>query len=230
MASELLSTGYTEVSSTYQLPDQEIDLSQWIYEMTHAYVHGKILEIGSGNGIMCNQFISNGISLRISDPNRECSELLAKQFMGNKLIKGVHKIDLNHEQFESKYIQYLSRFNVVLSLNVTEDLIHNKRSIANAEKLLKERGCIIIQLPAPVALYNKLDEGVTSWRKQNKYYLKMLLGKETEIVKIIFFNISTHTVIEQPSLYHQFVKSFTQAGSDGPYRMGLSMLAVARKK
>src|SRR5580700_6451837 len=69
-------------------------LNQWLYQLIRQCLKGKVLEIGSGKGNLSSLFVQDGVSLRISDPDRSNCAFLQKWFDGNPTIKGVHQLDI----------------------------------------------------------------------------------------------------------------------------------------
>jgi hypothetical protein len=202
------------------------DLSKWIAELIHPYLKGKILELESSTGEMSDIFALAGLSFRISDKNLESCLSLKSKFEGQPLIKGIHRIDLEHSRFEEKYAQYLGRLDTIVFLNTTAYNWNNQLLWNNAKQLLRADGHMIILIPAQTAIYNEIEDVVEEWKQTNRRYIKSLLGKEIKFLKTHFFilrAINTKT-FELGSQAPQF-----QTKDDVPYcRLGLSVLAVIK--
>jgi SAM-dependent methyltransferase len=219
-------------------------LNQWMFETIRPYVKGKVLEIGSGIGNISECFVLQGMSITLSDLELHYCNLLCEKFSGEPKVQGVHQIDLGHPNFERAYSSLLGSFDTVFALNVVEHIQNDQVAVANAKKLLRNGGYLIVLVPAYKALYNELDEGLEHWRRYNRKTLKSLLTKDFDIVKTQYFNLAGiagwflsgsilhHKTLPAGSLklYNKLVPLFRMADEIVFHRIGLSVIAIGKKK
>jgi len=229
---------------TLQHLSEAKQLNQWMFDTIRPFVKGPVLEIGSGIGNISSLFVENGIPIHLSDLESKYCEVLRGKFEGEPLVKGVKQIDLSHPDFENRYAKLLGQFGTVFALNVVEHIPNDKLGIANAKLLLKTRGRLIILVPAYTALYNDLDVHLDHFRRYNRESLKKLLSKDFEILNTQYFNLAgivgwwlSGTVMRkktlpegQLSLYDKLVPLFRVADAMTFKQVGLSVIAVGRKR
>ncbi|HEY4061121.1 MAG TPA: hypothetical protein VGM30_04435 [Puia sp.] len=201
-------------------------LHQWLYNLIRPFVKGRVLEIWSGEGIMASFFLQDNLPLRISDPHRSNYATLKEKFEKGPIIQGIYRINLYDPEFETTYKQFLGEFHTVLSINAIEKDVANPSVLKNANKLLKERGRLIILLPAQTILYEESDEGLEELRRWNQLYAKDLLGSTVKIHH--FFSVSDAPQSIQLSLYSQQVPSFQIARGASSCQPGLYIIAMTR--
>ncbi len=219
-------------------------LNQWMFNTIRPYVKGNVLEIGSGIGNISSVFVQAGIPLSVSDLSPHYCQMLKRNFDNEPMVRGVYQIDLAHGSFETVYAGLMQGFDTVFALNVVEHIYNDELAITNAKQLLRKRGHLIVLVPAYTALYNGLDMGLEHWRRYNRESLKKLLSKDFEILKTQYFNLAgivgwflSGSVLKndklpskQLSLYDKLVPLFRVADAMTFNQVGLSVIAVGRKK
>jgi len=166
-------------------------LNDWMFESIQPYINGKVLEIGSGIGNISSRVIRNGIPLCVSDYSDHYCRLLEKKFAGQPLMKGVFQLDLADADFESVYPTLIGRFDTVFALNVVEHIRNDGLAIANARRLLKPGGLLIILVPAFQVLYNGFDKELEHFRRYTRRSVKNLLRTQgLEVVTSWYFNLA----------------------------------------
>jgi SAM-dependent methyltransferase len=202
-------------------------LHHWLYHLIRPYIAGRILEVWSGEGTMASIFLQNGTQLHISDPHRSNYAALTAKLEKGTILKGIHRINLFDPDFSITHQPFVEKFNTIISLNATEKNAIEPLVLKNAKNLLKERGRVIILLPAQTVLYEESNEGLKELRRWNWQYIKTLLGNTGKIHH--FFSISETPLSIQPSLYNQQVPSFHVSEGISFPRPGLYIIAMVRK-
>ena len=163
--------------------------NRWMYKTIRPYIHGKILEIGSGIGNISQYFLDEKKQIAISDIRQNYLSFLTKEFTHSETLQGVHKIDLTHPDFEQKHTSIFHTFDSVFALNVIEHIKNDELALANCKKFLKPGGNLLILVPAYPSLYNVLDKELFHYRRYTKSMLESQLIKQGFIVsKTFFFN------------------------------------------
>jgi 2-polyprenyl-3-methyl-5-hydroxy-6-metoxy-1,4-benzoquinol methylase len=187
-ANQRTSTPATDApnSTSTGQPDQ---FSTWLYTQISDYISGKILQIGCASGKLTEILIQNGWSLRISDPHRSKWQELQEKYSDNKSIKGIHRIDLAQEEFQTAYEKYLNKFDTVLSLNIVDKYYEQHHVWDNALQLLTGSGILILCLPAPTVPFNQTIPGLDNLQHANRQFIKVRFGGNYKIMKTRFFII-----------------------------------------
>ncbi len=219
-------------------------LNQWMFDTIRPFVKGNVLEIGSGIGNISSYFVQAGIPITLTDLDTHYCRLLTKNFEREPMVRGVYQLDLAHQNFVNVYTSLLEKYDTVFALNVVEHIPNDKLAIANAKLLLRRGGHLVVLVPAYTALYNGLDQGLEHWRRYNRHSLKKLLSKDFEILKTQYFNLAgivgwflSGSILKkaalpsgQISIYDKLVPLFRIADAMAFNQVGLSVIAVGRKK
>ncbi len=215
-----------------------------MFDTIRPFVKGSVLEIGSGIGNISSLFVQNGIPITLSDLEPQYCQKLQYHFDRDPMVRGIHQVDLAHSDFGTKYSHLLKKFDTVFALNVIEHIANDKLAIENAKQLLRKGGHLIVLVPAYTALYNGLDQGLEHWRRYNRKSIKELLSKDFEIMKTKYFNMAgligwflSGSIFKksilpsgQLSLYDKLVPIFRVTDAMTFHHVGLSVIAVGRKK
>ncbi len=165
------------------------NFNRWMYETIRPFCSGKILEIGSGTGNISRYFIEQGAEIMLSDIRPGYCKRLETQFSGKKNLLGIRQMDLVIPEFGEKYKDLTGTFDAVFALNVVEHIEDDMLAVANAKKLLRENGTLIILVPAYQWLYNRFDKELFHFRRYNKRSLSALfLENNFTIRRKFFFN------------------------------------------
>lgn len=165
--------------------------NEWMYQTVSPPLHGKVLEIGSGIGNISNFFLQEGKQIMLSDIRESYCRYLVSKFGHLPHCLGVRQIDLVHPNFALEYADLLSTFDSVFALNVVEHIENDNLAIANAQKLLKSGGRLVILVPAYQWLYNEFDKSLAHYRRYSKRSLSTLFLKNNfYIEKKYHFNFA----------------------------------------
>lgn len=164
--------------------------NEWMYKTIQPYCsQNNVLEIGSGVGNISEFFIRNKHTIFLSDLRENYKEILLERFSHDKNIIDFQTIDLVAENFEAKYTHLLGKFETVFALNVIEHIKDDNLAILNCKKLLKEKGKLVILVPAYQFLYNRFDEELYHFRRyKKKGMVQLFKNNNIKIVNSFYFN------------------------------------------
>jgi SAM-dependent methyltransferase len=166
-------------------------LNDWMFASIRPYLKGRTLEIGSGIGNISACFVEYGVPLSVSDYSDHYCRLLQGKFAGERLIEGVHQLDLADERFIDKYSSLIGRFDTVFALNVVEHISNDGLAVANCKKLLSPGGHLIILVPAYQLLYNGFDKELEHFRRYTRASVRKLLREQHfAVIKTWYFNLA----------------------------------------
>ncbi len=165
--------------------------NEWMYEVTSQRLSGRILEIGSGIGNISEFYLRDNRQIMLSDIRDNYCEYLQSRFDSTSACEGVLRLDLVHPNFDKEYAEYLDSFDGIFALNVVEHIQNDEIAIANAYKLLKKNGRLVILVPAYQSLYNNFDKALEHYRRYTEGSLKALFkNSQFEITHSQYFNLA----------------------------------------
>ncbi len=225
--------------ATLEAIDKADNFNEWMYQTIKPYCKGRVLEIGSGIGNISRYFLRDNFDITFSDIRTSYCDVLLQKFPASKILE----IDLVDANFDTKFANLFNMFDAVYALNVVEHIKDDNLAIANAKKLLKENGNLIILVPAYQFLYNRFDTVLEHYRRYTKSSLNALLGKHFEIMHAQYFNfigtfgwffsgsvLKKNTVpAGQMSLFNKLVIVFKLADKILFNKAGLSVISVGKK-
>ena len=215
--------------------------NEWMYQTIKPYCNGKILEIGSGIGNISKFFIVDKADITLSDIRPVYCDVLKKKFPE---AHNVIEMNLTHPSFDTEYNQFLGEFDTVFALNVVEHIKDDELAIKNCFKLLKDKGRLVILVPAYANLYNRFDRELEHFRRYTAKRLNnLLMGGNFTIQHSQYFNFmgipgwyisgklqKNKTIPKgQMSLYNKFVPVFKLVDKLLFNKVGLSVISVGIK-
>jgi SAM-dependent methyltransferase len=161
----------------------------WMFAVIQPFCSGRILEIGSGIGNISSVFLTNNATICLSDLRPEYCQDLNHKFSHFKNLLGIEVMDLIDPSFDRKYAHLFDSFDTVFALNVIEHIENDRQAIANASKLLKQNGRLIILVPAYQSLFCLFDIEFGHYRRYTRTsLLKLLHRPEFTIDNSFYFN------------------------------------------
>jgi SAM-dependent methyltransferase len=161
----------------------------WLYQKISVYVQGKTLEIGSGIGNISAFLLKDQNQVSLSDLRPEYCQILQNKFGQDPHLQRVYELDLSLKDFNSEYPELLEKFDSVIALNVIEHITDDLLAIRNAKALLKNKGKLIILVPAGQWLYNSIDRELGHYRRYSKSGLNNLIETAgLEVTDCRYFN------------------------------------------
>ena len=134
-----------------------------------------ILEIGAGFGSMSSMLSSFG-TVSAVEPYHD-----AALYLREKL-----KIESFHSSFES--FNATKTYDMVACFDVLEHIEDDKNAILKMESLLKNKGLLVVTVPAYKFLWNRHDEINHHFRRYRKKELLSKIPRTFTIKKISYFN------------------------------------------
>jgi len=216
--------------------------NQWMFDRINPYCKGKILEIGSGIGNISKYHVAAGNDICLTDIRDNYIQFLENKFIDSPA--DIFKLDIVHEDFDTKFSSHLESYDTVFALNVVEHIKNHELAIQNIHKILKKGGHIIILVPAYQALYNSLDVALEHYRRYTSGSLSKLINSQGfELIKTNYFNAAgmagwwfTGNILKkktipsgQMKIYNSLVPAFKILDKVVLNKVGLSTICVARK-
>jgi SAM-dependent methyltransferase len=216
----------------------------WMYETIKPYLHGDVLEIGSGIGNISQFVLKDNFHLSLSDISSTYLEHLQASFKNQNNTKEFLSVDLSESNFFDTYGSLRNKYDCILLLNVLEHIKDDERAVENCHFLLKENGTLIVLVPAYRVLYSTLDKTLGHYKR---YTARTLLTKFSKrlfsIETSFYFNclgiaawfyakvFSLETIsIKSMKKYNKLVKIAKILDRLLRRKIGLSVIVVATKK
>lgn len=214
--------------------------NEWMYTTIKPYCKGKILEIGSGIGNISKYFITDNADLTLSDIRESYCSILKDQFNGKVNPEKILRMDILDPVKKEDECSY----DAIFALNVFEHIEDHELAIRNCYKLLKEKGKLIILVPAYMSLYNDFDKNLYHFRRYDRGSLTKLFAKaDLRVLKSFYFNfagiagwfisgtLQKNATIpnSQISLYNKLVPIFKLIDFLTFRKAGLSIVVVGEK-
>ena len=232
-------TGHTAL----QILSEADAFNKWMYSAICPYASGNILEIGSGLGNISKFFILNGDKITLSDIDPFYLDHLKKTFQSYPNVKNFFYIDLQTKEFSRHYEELKEKFDTVFLLNVLEHLANDSYAIQNCRFLLKEKGTLIILVPAYSFLFSEMDKQLNHYRRYTtKTICKKIAREGFQIERSFYFNfmgipawlygkIRKFKVLPKTEmkLYNKLVPLGKVLDKITFHKAGLSAIAVTRK-
>jgi SAM-dependent methyltransferase len=134
----------------------------WLWEKIAPFVHGKVLEVGSGIGNMTRQIVTHG-EVVATDVDPKCLETLRMRFTGDERVR-VCELDLGRDVPD----EIGNSFDTVLCLNVLEHIEDDEAALRRMHDVLVPDGHIVLILPAAQALYGEIDRAIGHFRRYDR--------------------------------------------------------------
>ena len=225
--------------ATLNAIDKADNFNEWMYQTIKPFCSGKILEIGSGIGNISKYFIRDKFDITLSDIREHYGNVLIAKFPSTEVLI----MDLVDSEFDSKFSQLFNTYETVYALNVVEHIKEDHLAIANAKKLLKKDGHLIILVPAYQFLYNRFDKELEHYRRYTRKNLNSLLSTKFKVVHSLYFNafaiigwffsgkiLKKKTIpANQMAFYNKLVFIFKIIDKILNNLIGLSVISVGKK-
>ena len=170
----------------------------------------KVLEIGAGTLHLSEYLASKGASVTALDMSEELKQ--SHKGLPVTLRDSITCIEadfLKHD-FKSK------NFDVIIAMEVLEHVEEEELFLEKVKKLLKDKGIIIISVPAHMSMWSKHDEAVGHLRRYEKDDFERVVGfldiKDYELLAYGYpwINISRYLRMMTTPLVYKKVKDKSQ--------------------
>ncbi|HWP65787.1 MAG TPA: glycosyltransferase [Candidatus Limnocylindria bacterium] len=159
--------------------------NRFMWNLLEPFVGRRILEIGSGTGLMTRYLAARG-QLTATDLDAEYVELLARTFAGNPNVE-VRQLDLatlgNNGAVGRGY-------DTVICSNVLEHIEDDARALAAMRDVLAPGGRVVLVVPALKALYGEIDRAIHHHRRYSREEItEKLRGAGLQVEHVSAFNM-----------------------------------------
>lgn len=155
---------------------------KWIYGVSKGYISGSVIELGVGAGYYTENYSNEVTEITLVDFNPVLLEKL-KARIGNARI-------VNQNLTQTKWENLTGNdADTVIALDVMEHFENDLQFLRNAAELLRDRGRIILKVPAQPKLYSSIDESSGHYRRYDMdRFSKMTKECALEIEQAFEFN------------------------------------------
>lgn len=154
-------------SKNLAIMSQARNYHAWIYNNIKPYIGERILEVGCGTGNMTEFFLPKEKVVGI-DISPDHLNLIKLRFSGRPNFE-VFNYDICDDQV-LELRRY--RFDIIICINVLEHIENDLKAIKNMYQLLREKGRLILLVPAFSSLYGTIDKANHHFRRYSKLQLK----------------------------------------------------------
>ncbi len=143
-----------------------VNYHYWIFEQIQPYLGKKLCEVGAGCGNFSQILVQNVEHLTALEPSNQMFPLLQKYFEHHSQVETIHST------FEQKHQDFSCAFDSMVYVNVLEHIEDDEQELSYIHSALKQRGHVVIFVPALSFLYSDLDQEIGHFRR---YHLKPLV-------------------------------------------------------
>ena len=165
----------SEPNRTYHEAQSQMELLPnyyaWTYGVFLPYIHGTVVELGSGAGLGIAHYIQHTKKVYAVDFNGELLSRARALLPGDRLQ--TIQADLTDDWDELAHI----KADAIIMMDVVEHFADDTNLIAKAAALLKPGGHMLIKVPANRSLYSPMDEASGHYRRYNREDFKKLADK-----------------------------------------------------
>lgn len=187
----------TDIQNPDKIGEKTLDIisnadkfNKWIYTTIAPYCKGEVMEIGSGLGNISSYFLSDNISIILTDLRQEYCEKLHARFVSYPNLSGIINIDLIDPDFDQKFQPYIGSLDSVFAINVIEHINDDDLAIRNCSKLLKNGGNLVVMVPSYQSFFNAFDKSLGHYRRYNlKSLSSLFVNNNFLIVHRQYFNL-----------------------------------------
>lgn len=138
-------------------------VDRWLYEEIRPFLGQRVLEIGCGLGNFARYLVDRELYIG-TEISTESVDQVRRDFAAypNMCFEFA---DVTADSF-ADFARY--DIDTVFSLNVFEHIEDHQVALANAVRVLKTGGHLILVVPAHMALYGSIDRAIGHYRRYNK--------------------------------------------------------------
>ncbi len=167
------------------------NFKEWIYNTIRPHLHGLILEVGSGDNSFSQRLLDDGHEVYLADSRLRHCHRLRRQFALLSHCRGVLPMELGDAGFDTAYPHLVGQFGAVIAFNVLERIADDRRAVANAFKLLRPGGHLIVLAPANPLLFGRADRERGGLRRYTRRRLRQVFGaNDLDTVRSMYLNLA----------------------------------------
>lgn len=230
--------------STLAIISSAAAFNRWMYDEIKPYLHGRVLELGSGTGNISNWVLKDRFETVLSDYNPGYTHYLEETFKTYPNLQAVLQLDLQAPAFEHENAALSEKFDSIFLLNVIEHLENDAAAVSNCKFLLKPGGQLVLLAPAYHFLYCNLDRNLGHYRRYTSSSLADLLKiNGLMLTEKKYFNLAgipgwllwgklfraKQLQAGSMKVFNRLVPLFRLADKITGRKMGLSAIAAGKK-
>jgi len=176
-------------SKTYHGRDLEAmsfatNYHQLIVDEFRPFLGQRIAEVGGGMGNFSEFLLACDISELVTfEPSENMFPVLERN------LSRYNNVHLKKDYFENHSDEYIQQFDSVCYVNVLEHIENDREALIQAHRTLREKGHLLIFVPALQFLYSKFDSLIGHYRRYTKPGLVDLVNSAGySIVKARYFD------------------------------------------
>jgi SAM-dependent methyltransferase len=154
-----------------------VNYRRWIVDLTRPYLHGRVLEIGSGNGDYAAEWADSGVTITASEADAGRLAALKDRFDGDT------RVDVRELLAP---ITGTNDYDAVVALNVMEHIDGDVDAMRSFARQVRPGGLIVLFVPAfPIGM-SRFDREIGHFRRYRKKTLRAALagaGLSVEVVR-----------------------------------------------
>lgn len=160
--------------------DNSKNFRDYQFFLIKKYLKNNLLEVGPGNGIMVDKYISKYFSnISLSEIDKNLNKTLVKKFKNKKNVK----------IYKKKIGEFKNKFNSIIYSDVIEHIKDDEKEIKIALKKLNKNGYLIIMVPAFQYLYSEYDKSIGHFRRYEKqFFVDFAKKNKIKCIKSIYFD------------------------------------------
>jgi glycosyltransferase involved in cell wall biosynthesis len=159
--------------------------NRFLWELVAPYVGRRVLEIGSGTGLM-TRFLAGRTNVTATDLDQDYVELLGRTFAGSPNVE-VRHLDLGALDRDGipKHV-----YDTVVCANVLEHVGDDRGALAAMRELLAPGGRVVLIVPAVKRLYGEIDRAIHHHRRYSREEIgEKLVTAGLQVEHLSYFNM-----------------------------------------
>jgi len=154
----------------------------WILSSFKNILSGSIIDLGTGKGIIVNEYQSISRDLTLVDFNPQIVNFLKNEYSSSE----VFNLDLCTDNWSASLPK---KYDNIVSLDLLEHIDNENAFFSNINNILKDNGLFIAKVPAQSKLYSEMDKASGHYRRYDPIdFEKLAKSHNLEIVSINSFN------------------------------------------
>lgn len=176
-----------EGDQNLQTIDRAQSFCDWMFSQVVPYLHGNILEVGSGRGTYSSRVLRAfpDSHIVLSDIDESYVQTLKEQFGADDRVSVV-KLDLTQK---ADFAAIGHPVNSAFSLNVMEHIEDDVLAFNNIHDALDPGGTYVTLTPAHRWLYNCIDKAIDHYRRYDRKMMREKIARTPfRIERMFYFN------------------------------------------
>ncbi len=161
-------------------------VNAWYYSKFADRIHGRVLELGGGIGNLSRLLAKDARELVVTDVEDVYLERLERE-LGHEPHVHVERYDLERPPPAALARQ---RFDVILSSNVLEHVLDDRRAVRDLVGMLAPGGWLLTYVPACPLAFGTLDEALGHHRRYDRpSFLSLMRGAGLTVERLEYMNL-----------------------------------------